>query len=317
VTHDYRVEGPVMIFLTTTAIEVDEELLNRCLVLTVNETREQTRAIHRLQRERQTLEGLLQRQDRDRLLAVHRDAQRLLRPLLVANPFARALTFLDHQTRTRRDHMKYLTLIRAIALLQQYQRPVLETTHRGEVVRYLEVTRDDIAIANRLAHEVLGRSLDELPPQTRRLLGLLVEMIAKRAEQQGLDRCDVRFTRRDVREATGWGNTQLKIHLHRLVELEYLLVHATGHGQSWAYELAYAGDEESERPVLAGLLDVDTLEAHAYDGEWSGSEGPRSGSGRPPVGGWSASRNRRERSRSRELARARRRRAPKRTSRER
>ena len=65
-THEYRVEGPVMIFLTTTAIEIDEELLNRCLVLTVDEDREQTRAIHRLQRERQTLEGLLARQDRER-----------------------------------------------------------------------------------------------------------------------------------------------------------------------------------------------------------------------------------------------------------
>ncbi len=46
-THQYRVEGPVMIFLTTTAIDLDEEMLNRCLVLTVNEDREQTQAIHR------------------------------------------------------------------------------------------------------------------------------------------------------------------------------------------------------------------------------------------------------------------------------
>jgi hypothetical protein len=48
-----------MIFLTSTAIEIDEELMNRCLVLTVDEGREQTRAIHRLQREAQTLEGLI------------------------------------------------------------------------------------------------------------------------------------------------------------------------------------------------------------------------------------------------------------------
>src|SRR5207237_5459208 len=37
ITHQYRVEGPVMIFLTTTAVDVDEELLNRCLVLSVDE----------------------------------------------------------------------------------------------------------------------------------------------------------------------------------------------------------------------------------------------------------------------------------------
>jgi len=58
-----------VIFLTTTAIEIDEELMNRCVVLTVDEEREQTRAIHRLQRERQTLEGLLARVDRERTLA--------------------------------------------------------------------------------------------------------------------------------------------------------------------------------------------------------------------------------------------------------
>lgn len=72
VTHEYRVEGPVMIFLTTTAIEIDEELLNRCLVLTVNEEREQTRAIHRRQREEQTLEGLLGRRDSEKIVKLHR-----------------------------------------------------------------------------------------------------------------------------------------------------------------------------------------------------------------------------------------------------
>ena len=124
ITHQYRVEGPVMLFLTTTAIDLDEELLNRCLVLTVDEDRAQTQAIHKKQREAQTLEGLLARHEReDDPPTVHRNAQRLLKPIFVANPYARELTFLDSQTRTRRDHMKYLTLIRAIALLHQYQRP--------------------------------------------------------------------------------------------------------------------------------------------------------------------------------------------------
>ena len=138
-THEYRVEGPVMIFLTTTAINLDEELLNRCLVLSVNEDREQTQAIHRVQREAQTLEGLLARREREAILAVHRNAQRLLQPLFVANPYARELTFLDSQTRTRRDHMKYLTLIRSIALLHQHQRPVKTVEHRGRTCEYIEV----------------------------------------------------------------------------------------------------------------------------------------------------------------------------------
>ena len=39
------------------------------------------------------------------------------------------------------------------------------------MIEYIEVELTDIALANELAHEVLGRSLDELPPQTRRVLG--------------------------------------------------------------------------------------------------------------------------------------------------
>jgi len=285
VTHEYRVEGPVMIFLTTTAVEVDEELLNRCIVLTVDEGREQTRAIHQLQRERQTLEGLLLRQDRERLLKIHQDAQRLVRPLLVANPFARELTFLDHQTRTRRDHMKYLTLIRSIALLHQHQRQVRTANHDGRAVRYIEVTKADVGMANRLAHEVLGRSLDELPPQTRRLLGLLDRMVAERAKAQGLDRADVRFTRREVRDWTSWTDFPVRMHLDKLVALEYVLVHRGGPGQRFVYELLWDGQGDEGRPFLMGLIDVERLgepDALHYDGNREGSEADREGTSSPP-----------------------------------
>jgi DNA primase len=99
ITKQYRVKGPVMLMLTTTAIDVDEELLNRCLVLTVNESREQTRAIHVRQRMAQTLEGLLAGSDREAITELHRNAQRLLMPIHVVNPFAHLLTFLDDNGR--------------------------------------------------------------------------------------------------------------------------------------------------------------------------------------------------------------------------
>jgi DNA primase len=284
-THQYRVEGPVMIFLTTTAIHLDEELLNRCLVLSVNEEREQTQAIHRVQREAQTLEGLLKRRDRDAILAVHRNAQRLLKPVFVANPYARELTFQDSQTRTRRDHMKYLTLIRTIALLHQHQRPSKMIEHRGRAVEYIEVTLADIATANKLAHEVLGRSLDELPPQTRRLLLAVDEMVTAECQRQKMERMDYRFSRRDVRAHTGWGDTQLKVHLHRLEEMEYLLIHRGGRGQSMVYELMFVRPSDGGRPVLGGLIDMDVLSKHRYDEKKSGLEAERAGPSRPQVGG--------------------------------
>ena len=293
-THEYRVEGPVMIFLTTTAAEIDEELLNRCLVLTVNEDREQTRAIHKIQRERQTLSGLLSKQDREETLKIHRNAQRLLRPLLVANPYADRLTFLSDRTRTRRDHGKYLTLIRTVTLLHQHQREIKTVAHRGKTVEFIEASLEDIAMANRLAHEVLGRTLDELPPQSRRLLGLIDEMVAKECERLAVARSEYRFTRREVRERTGWGDTQLKIHLGRLSELEYLLLHR-GRGNGFAYELLYDGRGEGRiSPPSRSARHRKVLLRHKSAGGKRGSVGGkrrsvgvRSAPGRPPVGGWS------------------------------
>jgi len=283
ITQQYRVEGPVMIFLTTTAIEIDEELVNRCLVLSVDEGREQTEAIHRRQREKRTLAGLAARQDKARLLALHQNVQRLLRPLAVVNPYADRLTFLSDKTRTRRDHEKYLTLIDTIALLHQHQRPIQTLKTGGEVVEYIEATPADIAQANALAHEVLGRSLDDLSPQTRRLLLLVDGMVRAAMAAQQLPRSEIRFTRRAVREATGWSDFQVKTHIAKLSELEYLLAHRGGRGQSFEYELLYDGTGAAG-PHLSGLLDVASLAECAYAGDKEHPEAGKEGSSSPQGG---------------------------------
>jgi hypothetical protein len=272
-TQEYRVEGPVAICLTTTAVEIDEELLSRCLVLSVDEGRGQTEAIHRRQRERRTLPALKARQQAERIGRLHRNAQRLLRPMAVVNPFADRLTFLADKTRTRRDHEKYLTLIDVIALLHQHQRAVrtvvLET---GEALPYVEVIGQDIAQANRIANDVLGRSLDELPPQTRRLLGDICDFVQAQVRESSQRRSEIRFTRRQLREAIGWGDTQLRVHLGRLLELEYLVAHRGGRGQRYEYELAFDGDLATATPQLSGLIDAAALQ---HTGTLDTSRGPK------------------------------------------
>ncbi|NAH65323.1 toprim domain-containing protein, partial [Escherichia coli] len=253
VTKQYTVKGPVMLMLTTTAIDVDEELLNRCLVLTVNESREQTEAIHAAQRYAQTLEGLLAANEKSYITQLHQNAQRLLRPLNVVNPFASQLTFMSDKTRTRRDHMKYLTLIQTIALLHQYQREIKRVEHRGQVVEYIEVTREDIALANRLAHEILGRTLDEMPPQTRKLLLLIQTMVGELAAAQHCKPGEVRFTRREIRDFTQWSDNQLKVHCMRLAEMEYLLIHGGSRGHLLQYELLWDGSGDGSH--LCGLIE--------------------------------------------------------------
>ena len=283
-TQEYRVEGPVMLFLTTTAIDIDEELMNRCLVLTVNENREQTEAIHSQQRLGEMLEGLLASEEKQHIISLHRNAQRLLRPLKVVNPFANQLSFLSDKTRTRRDHMKYLTLIRTIALLHQYQREIKTVTHNGKQLKYIEVTLEDIGTANRLANEILGRTLDELPPQTRRLLMLINDMVQVRCKALKLEQQDFRFSRREIRDATGWSDNQLKVHCQRLQDLEYLLVHRGGRGQSMEYELLFTGDIKSNQPQLAGLVDVNKLRNQGYDENKLGQKENKLDTSCPQVG---------------------------------
>lgn len=256
VTSEYRVEGPVMLCLTTTAIDIDEELLNRCLVLTINETAEQTAAIQQRQRQARTLAGLQTKVRSEHILQAHRAAQTLLRPLAVVNPFAESLTFASDRVRLRRDHVKYLALIDAIALLHQHQRKVQTIDVDGAAVEYIEVTQADIALANRLAHAVLGRSLDELPPQTRRVLAALDAWISEQAGAQGIDRAGVRFTRRSVRAHLGLSDTQLRVHLDRLVTLDYVAVHGGKIGQRFAYSLLFDGDAERDGPQAMGITDA-------------------------------------------------------------
>ncbi len=275
VTQDYTVEGPTMLFTTTTAAQIDPELHNRCLVLGVDESREQTQAIHRLQRDRRTLEGLARRARRGDIQALHQNAQRLLRPLAVLNPYAQALTFPDQATRMRRDHEKYLTLIDTVALLHQMQREVKAAVRDGQTIEYIEASTDDVALANALAHEVLGRSLDELPPQTRRLLVLLDGFVLERARTQGIARAQLRFSRRVLREAIGWGDTQLKVHLARLADLEHVIAYSRG--PATEYELVYDGGGADGRPFVPGLIEVAALRATATTADRAGGNPDRSG----------------------------------------
>jgi len=277
VTEEYHVEGPAMIFFTTTSIELDEELANRCLTLTVDESREQTRRIHELQREARTLDGLRRKTERAARLRAHRNAQRLLRPLGVINPFARRLTFFDDRTRARRDQEKYLTLIDAIALLHQHQRRIERDAQRG--IDYVEATLDDIAAANRLAGEVLGRCLDEMPPQTRRFMELLWAMVKKAVTEKQVDQKHFWFSQRDARDFTGWTPMQVKRHLAKLAELEYVLAHRGARGQTFVYELLYQGEGQDGAKFLPGLIDVESLRTATYDDDRGGPNGERGTSG--------------------------------------
>jgi hypothetical protein len=269
-TEEYRVKGPVAIMLTTTEVELDYETANRFIVLTIDESAEMTERILEKQRERETLEGAIRKAGAGRIIRRHQNAQRLLKPVLVVNPYAPHLTYPCRSLRARRDQKKYLGLIKAIAFLHQYQREVKSMAQADATVRYLEVSVDDIEKANRLAAETLGRSLDELSPPSRRLLEEIHRMVESACRTRHIQPREFHFTRKDVREHAAWSDYQVKCHIRQLEDLEYLFSVKGQRGREYVYELLYTGGGEDGLPFLMGLTSIEQLRAKVGSLEGTG-----------------------------------------------
>ena len=237
------VRGPVAVFLTSASRSMDDELLNRLLVLTIDEGEEQTRRIHEAQRHAQTLQGILERRARPRLIRLHQNLQRLIRPLTVRNPLTETLRFHSAQLRARRDHQKYLDLIRTLALAHQYQREVKTATDLdGQPFHYIEVTADDVALADRLIHSVLLDPVDELTPQARRLLERIRQLTAHQMQAGNQRWENIWWTCRQLREQTGWSNRQIRHALEQLTDYELLVRKGGGQGRLALFRLCDAPD---------------------------------------------------------------------------
>jgi DNA primase catalytic core len=259
-TEEYTVKGPVAVMITTTAAELEGETASRFLFLTIDESSHMTEAIHQKQREAETINGLIQKKKAEKLIRKHQVAQRLLKPLHVVNPFTPYLSYPSASLRTRRDHKKYLSLMRAIAFLYQHQRELKTMEIDGETVEFIEVTLDDIAKANKLANEVLGQSLDELAKPSRTLLGSIYNMVNEFALKQNIPLDEVFFTRRDIREYIGWSDWQIRTHIRQLEELEYVYVRIGARGKEYAYVLRYQGQaEDGQEKHFLNLTPVEEI----------------------------------------------------------
>ncbi len=263
-TDTYNVKGPVFIMLTTTNPDaLDYETRNRFLEATVNESHEQTKRILKAQREEDTLEGLLRQAKRDRLMRLHQNVQRLLRPLKVLNPFAGKLTYPSHGLKMRREQKKYLTLLKTMALLYQHQRPVKKASKDGVSIEYVEITKEDIERVSRIAGKALARGLDELSSPSRSLFEEIRTLVHRKGEELRKDLPpespvpEPTITRKELRQATGWTEWQLRVHLQELVDMEYVAVVFGGNGRRTQYALLE--DSEDAPPDLVTVEDDETL----------------------------------------------------------
>ncbi len=271
VADDRRVDGPTTVFLTSAHPEaLDYETRNRFVLLTVDESREQTRKILQLQRWSETLEGLKAREERSSLYKRHHDAQRLLRPLDVVIPMQ--LTYPSGWLILRREHRKYMALVKAVTLLHQHQRPKRTLTVEGKAVEYVEATEADVEIARGLAGVILRRNLDELSPPSRSLLQALQDLVDEKKTATAATRpaagprqrpaagapLERRYLlgrekaeeerylvdRHELQKATGLSYWHVRTYIAQLVEYEYVAVVRSAQGKKALYELLHEAAEE-------------------------------------------------------------------------
>jgi 5S rRNA maturation endonuclease (ribonuclease M5) len=261
-TEHYEVHGPVSIIITTTSPEAfDEETRSRFVPLTLDESEAQTRSILERQRRRYSLEGTIERKDAEGVRRLHHCAQSLIAPLEVINPYFSELSYPTERLIHRREQKKYLALINAIALVHQHQREVKRAVSEqtGVEFEYIEVVLDDLELANELTAAALSRALDELAPPVRGMYREFCRLCEQRAKELGCEPDRVQLGRREIREATGWSDWQVRVYCQQLVDLEYLYAVNGANGKRFVYELAFYRPDGDSPPRLRGLVDVAEL----------------------------------------------------------
>jgi energy-coupling factor transporter ATP-binding protein EcfA2 len=230
------VKSPAIVSLAMsgTRHDMNPENTSRCFVVNADESREQTRRIHELQRTKKySLERNREKKQLiPEIITKHHAAQKLLKPITIVNPFGQYLDFPDTLMRTRRDHDRFIDLIACVCFLRQYQK---EKHYEGDVA-YIACDLKDYEIAYPIMiNGVLSSSLIEIPRGTIELYEALRKLAERESKRQGVEVHEVSFTQRDIREATGCGQTWLKMHLKQLVDYEYVVITRGGKARSKGY----------------------------------------------------------------------------------
>ena len=114
------VRGPVASLACTTRGEVYEDNVSRSLVVAVDESAEQTRRVIAYQDARAAgASTAAEREAEQRFLA---NCVRMLRPYEVVNPYAGRVSLPEGAHKLRRLHELYLSFVRQVCLIHQYQR---------------------------------------------------------------------------------------------------------------------------------------------------------------------------------------------------
>lgn len=252
---DYEVSGPVVVFVSTTNPNgLDDETKQRFLVLTIDETPEQTKSIIQAQRTKSSPRWYRMSCDEESVTKLHHNMHRLLKPLTVTIPDELTIHWPYGRLQMRREHKKFFSLVKTITLLHQYQRK-RESIRRsdGSVMESVEAIQRDVDLALELGKAVFMRNLDDVSPTGRALLREIKKLTTEKYDHMKAldpkrDLClsEVPFTRKELRESTGWSETQIRQNIEPLVELGYLGRLSGRQGSTFRYVMLDDGEDDPQ-----------------------------------------------------------------------
>ncbi len=170
-----KVHGPVTIAGCTTRESLYEDNANRSFLIYLDETNEQDEGVMDYQRKLSA--GKINTFDETHARGLLQNAQRLLQPITVRNPYAEFLKIPKQVFKQRRSNQHYLAFIEVITFYKQYQREQKCDEATGEI--FIETTMEDIQEANQLMKEILLRKSDELNGATRNYFEELKQHLIK------------------------------------------------------------------------------------------------------------------------------------------
>lgn len=245
------VEGPVSVAGCTTQESIYEDNSNRSFLLYIDESAEQDRRIMHYQRRASA--GKLNKQDEIKARELLKDAQRVLKPIKVINPFAEYLELPQSVFKPRRTNGHYLQFIEAITFYKQYQRESKVDTQTGEM--YIETTIEDIEEANQLIQEVLLRKSDLLNGACRQFFESLKAYLKKEGQTT--------FTNAEIRRALRVNPSNQKRYMLQLQSAELVQKAKGNRRKGYVYEVVNYEDYENTNRQIAQLLETTLTEIRA------------------------------------------------------
>ena len=232
-SHDYKVKGPVSILVSISNLKTVKHLMHHFMLLKIDESIQQTKKILSKQREDETLQGILKEKRQDIVKRKHRNAQRLLKPYTIINPYAEDLE-MDETKDARSLQPKYLNLIKAVCLLRQYQKEIKRLPDSGD--EYIEVDSLDIEVANYLIKTII-KANSFLSDDAVKVFKDIEDLVAEKAVIHSLSNKDVAFTRKELATFCHLTDGKTRNIVEELLEARNIELVAGSNGRTMQYKM--------------------------------------------------------------------------------